>query len=139
MRDIKKQKQTPEKIRGIKVTDLSQEKINHDKSVKQALDIKMQRISIAIIASYLLFFCFLFKILQPLQNILHELGVGLQAVIATLGLMGIHHLIYKYQEQISLFKNKGITDMLQVFALICVIVALVSINDIPQNLLELVR
>lgn len=139
MRDIKKQKQTPEKIRGIKVTDLSQEKINHDKSVKQALDIKMQRISIAIIALYLLFFCFLFKILQPLQNILHELGVGLQAVIATLGLMGIHHLIYKYQEQIPLFKNKGITDMLQVFALICVIVALVSINDIPQNLLELVR
>ena len=139
MHDIKKQKQTPEKIRGIKVTDLSQEKINHDKSVKQALDIKMQRISIAVVAVYLLFFGLLFKIIQPLQDILHELGIGLQAIIATLGLMGVHHLIYKYQEQIPLFKNKGITDMLQVFALICVIVALVSINDIPQNLLELAR
>lgn len=139
MHDIKKQKQTPEKIRGITVTDLSQEKINHDKSVQQALDIKMQRISIAVVAGYLLFFGFLFKIIQPLQDILHELGIGLQAIIATLGLMGVHHLIYKYQEQIPLFKNKGVTDMLQVFALICVIVALVSINDIPQNLLELAR
>ena len=137
MHDIKKQKQTPEKVRGIDVADLSQEKVEHDKSIKQALDIKLKRISIAVIGTYMLFFGMMFKILQPFAAILHNIGLGMQAILATLGLVGVHHLIYKYQKLIPPFKNKGLTDMLQVYALICVVIALVSINNMPQMLLEL--
>lgn len=137
MHDIKKQKQTPEKIRGIEVADLSQEKISRDKAVKQAFDLKMQKLSIGIIGVYLLFFGFLYKLLQPLQEAMISLGIGLQAVLATLILMAVHHFIHKYREIVPPLRNKGLTDMLQVYALICVIIALVSINDIPKNLLEL--
>ena len=137
MHDIKKQKQTPEKIRGIKVTDLSQEKISREKALRQALDLKMHKLSVGLFGIYLLFFGFLYKLLQPMEQAIVSLGLGLQAIIATFVLMGIHHLIHKYQDVVPALKNKSLTDMLQVYALICIIIALVSINDIPKNLLEL--
>lgn len=49
----------------------------------------------------------------------------------------INHLFSKYEDVLPVLKNKTITDMLQVYALICIIIALVSINDIPKNLLDL--
>lgn len=137
MHDIRKQKQTPEKIRGIEVSDLSQEKISRDKAIKQAFELKMQKISIGLMGVYLLLFGFLYKILQPIEQLMLDLGIGFQAIITTFIMLGIHHLIHNYQEQIPLLKNKALTDMLQVYALICMIIALVSINDIPKNLLEL--
>ena len=120
MKNIKKQKQTPEKIRGIEIGNLSQEKI-----------------SLFATIVYMLFFGFLYKLLLPIENAITSIGIGAQAIIATLMLFGIHKLINKYKLMIPLLQNKSFTDMLQVYALICTIIALVSINNIPNNLLEL--
>lgn len=135
--DIKKQKQTPEKVRGIEISELDQEKIIRNKAIKLAETLKLQKISYAIIACYLLFFGFLHKILMPIQTLLQSLGIGMQLALITIIIFGINKLIHRYQNQVPQFKNKGFTDMLQVYALICMIVAMVSVNEIPQNLLEI--
>ncbi|MBE6451883.1 MAG: hypothetical protein E7012_00125 [Alphaproteobacteria bacterium] len=134
---IKKQKQSPKKIRGIEIDNLANEKISINKAIKKAFESKMQKISYAIICAYMLFFGFLYKILYPLKEYLENIGIGAQLVIATFMLFGVHELIDKYQNIFPPLKNKSITDMLQVYALICVIIALVSVNNIPNNLLEL--
>lgn len=135
--NIKKQKQTPQKIRGIEVENLANEKITLNKALKKAFESKMQRLSYVIISVYMLIFGFLYKILLPFKGELKTIGIGAQLVLFTFILMTVNRLILKYQEQLHILKNKTLTDMLQVYALICVIIALVSINDIPNNLLEL--
>ncbi len=137
MHNIKKQKQTPEKIRGIEVENLSQEKISINKAIKKALESKMQKISYAVVLVYMLFFGFLHIILSPIESVVKAGGIGIQMIVTTFAMLGINHLIHRYQNQLPLLRNKHLTDMLQVYALICIIIALVSVNDIPHNLLEL--
>lgn len=139
MRNIQKQKQTPETIRGIEITDLSDEKIKKDKAEKQAFDHKMQNISYGILTAYMLFFGCLYQLILPLKDCLKAAGLGLQAIVSTLILLGINRFIHKYGSVFPLLQNREITNMLQVYALICIIVSLVSINDIPQNILDLTQ
>lgn len=135
--NIQKQKQTPETIRGIEITDLSDEKIKKDKAEKRAFDHKMQNISYGILTAYMLFFGFLYQIILPFKEFFKDIGIGIQAFISTLIMFGINRFIHKYGSVFPLLQNREITNMLQVYALICIIVSLVSINDIPKNILDL--
>lgn len=139
MNDIKNKFRKPEKVRGIEVSELSVEKVEQNKKEKLALDIRLQHISLAVISIYMAFFTFLYKILQPLAETIIRCGIGVQAIITTFTMLLIHYLFHKYEDVLPLLKNKTITDMLQVYALICIIIALVSINDIPKNLLDLAQ
>lgn len=139
LHDIKLQKETPEKVRGMEVTSLSQENIQKNKVEQQAYDTKMQKISIGILAAYMLFFTFLFKLLKPLAPEILSIGIGMQAIITTFVMIGINYLAHKYENTLPHLKNKGLAQMLQVYAFICIIIALVSINDIPKNLLDLAK
>ncbi len=135
--NIQKQKQTPETIRGIEIADLSDEKIKKDKAEKRAFDHKMQNISYGILTAYMLFFGFLYQIILPFKEFFKDIGIGIQAFICTLIMFGINRFIHKYGSVFPLLQNREITNMLQVYALICIIVSLVSINDIPKNILDL--
>lgn len=135
--NIKKQKETPEMIRGMEVESLTMEHIQKDKQEKLALDKKMQIISCAVLIVYMLFFAFLYKMLTPFANEILSIGLGLQAIIVTLIMLGINFSINRYYNYLPILKNRAIMQMIQVYALICIIIALVSINDIPQNLLDL--
>lgn len=135
--NIQKQKQTPETIRGIEIADLSDEKIKKDKAEKRAFDHKMQNISYGILTAYMLFFGFLYQIILPFKEFFKDIGIGIQAFISTLIMFGINRFIHKYGSVFPLLQNREITNMLQVYALICIIVSLVSINDIPENILDL--
>lgn len=135
--DIKKQKSDPEKIRGIEISRLSTEKVREEKELKQAYDLKMQRIFYGLCAGYLLFFAFLYKMLLPLQAFLKQAGLGLQLLAMTGILIGINRLFKAYAPQFHLLKNKVLSDMLQVYAFIWMLIAIVLANDLPRNLFEL--
>ena len=102
-------------------------------------DIRMQHISYAVITVYMLFFTFLFKILSGIEETVREAGLGIQAILTTFVMLGINKALHKYRDRMPLFQNKALTQMLQVYALICMIIALVTIDHIPQGLLELSR
>lgn len=137
MRDIKKQKETPEMVRGLEVESLKLENLQKNKEERLALDNKMQLISYGALALYMLIFALLYKILLPMSDGIIEMGLGIQAIVVTFIMLGINHLFKKYYNLLPLLKNRMLTQMLQVYALICIIIALVSINDIPKNLLDL--
>lgn len=137
MNDLRRQRQTPETIRGIEVSKLSLENVRKDKEEKAAQDTKMQKISWAIVAVYMLFFTFLPALLQYSKAVVLNLNLGIQAIITTFIMVLINRFFRKYGDVFPVFKNKTLTDMLQVYAFICIVIALVSINDIPKNLLDL--
>ena len=135
--NIKKQKETPELIRGMQKEDLTLEKNQRNKALQIALDKKLQIISAVALAAYMLFFTFLYKILACIDDKILSLGLGIQAILVTLIMIFINWGIKKYADVLPVLKNRSLTQMLQVYALICIIISLVSINDIPRNLLDL--
>ena len=137
MKDIKKQKATPQKIRGMAISELSVEKLKQNKAEKIIEDTKIQRFTIAGIVLYMLFFTFLSQILKPAATAIVDLGLGLQAIVTTFVMMGINAFYRHYREKLPLLKNRALTQMLQAYALLCIVIALVSINNLPIGLLEL--
>lgn len=137
MHDIKKQKETPQKVRGMEISELSVENLQKNKEEKIIEDDKIKKISIAIIIAYMLAFTFLAKILQPAAEWIAGLGLGIQAIITTFIMMGINYLFRHYNNKFPLFKNRSLTQMLQAYALLCIVIALVSINNLPLGLLGL--
>lgn len=137
MKDIKKQKATPQKIRGMAISELSVEKLKKNKAEKIIEDTKIQRFTIAGIVLYMLFFTFLSQILKPAAAAIADLGLGLQAIVTTFVMMGINAFYRHYREKLPLLKNRALTQMLQAYALLCIVIALVSINNLPIGLLEL--
>lgn len=139
MSDIKKQKETPQMVRGMEVSSLSVENLKKNKAEKAIENNKIKNISIAVIIAYMLFFTFLYKGLGSISESIKDIGLGMQAIITTFIMLGINKLFHHYSDKLPLLKNKALTQMLQVYALICIIIALVSINDIPPNLLSLTK
>lgn len=137
LHDIQKQKNDPEKIRGIEISRLSTEKVREEKEQKQAYDIKMQRIFYCICVIYLLFFAFLYKLLEPLQSFLQRIGLGIQILTILIILIGLNRLLKKYASIFSALKNRILSDMLQVYAFIWILISVVLTNDLPRNLFEL--
>lgn len=66
LKDIKKQAETPQMVRGMEISTLSVEHLEKDKAEKQHQNHRLNRIAAAGIAAYLLFFAFLYPMLRPL-------------------------------------------------------------------------
>ena len=125
---------TPQTLRGMEISALSVESMEKDRAKKRHDAIKIQRITLAGIALYFIFFGLLFQILQPLADMLKNIGFAAQAFIITLVMFAINRFIRTYQKKLPLLKNRGLTQMLQVYAFICLIVALLFFNEIPQDI-----
>ena len=122
-------------LRGMEVSEISVEKMNREKAEKISEDAKIRRWTLTGVGVYLLFFGLLFKILAPATEFLQKIGLGIQAVIVTFIMLGINTFIRKYREKLPLLQNRALAQMLQVYALICIIIVLVTLNDIPKGLL----
>ncbi len=137
MKDKQRQKETPQMIRGLEVSALSEENMKRTKQEKLLADIRTRNITIGLISLYMLFFTFLSWILQPLSEFISSCGFGLQAFSITLIMLGIHFLIKKYSPISPLLQNKGLTQMLQAYAFFCMIICLIIINEVPADLFTL--
>ena len=139
LNNVRKQRETPQMVRGMEVASLSVENLKKNKEEKKQEDIKLKHIFWGSAALYMLLFTFLFKILEPAKKIIKDAGLGIQAICITLVMLGINKLFAGYRDKLPMLNNRAITQMLQVYALICIIIALVFINDMPQGLLSLAR
>ena len=137
LKSIKQQKTNLEKIRGFEISELSPEKVKQEKALQQAHALKMERIFYGICLIYLLFFGFLYKMAEPLAGFLPTVGLGVQFLIMLAILFGINRLIKTQNGRFPLLKNKIISDMIQVYALILMLITIVDLNDLPRNLFEL--
>ena len=55
----------------------------------------------------------------------------------TLIMLGINCLLRRFSTKSPLLQNRGLAQMLQVYALICMMIALVLLNNIPEDLFTL--
>jgi hypothetical protein len=134
---IKKQKSTPATIRGFEISQLSTEKVQEEKELKQALQLKLQRIFYGLCLAYILFFALLYKAVLPFKEELKTLGLGIQLLAVFSFLYGLKHLIKHYAGTFSELKNSIVGNMLLVYAFIWLLITLVMANDLPRNLFSL--
>lgn len=135
--EIKRQKETPVTIRGMGLEELDGEKVRREKEEKQARNQKLFYASMAGAVLFLLFFGFLYKILEVWQESIVNAGIGLQVLGLMTVMMLINHAFKRFYAYLPILKSRAVTQMLQVYALICMIVALVFLNQLPTDLLSL--
>ena len=137
MNDIKKQKETPQKVRGMDIREISVEQMQKNKREKILEEDKIKKITLGGLLAYMLFFTFLSQILMPFADKIRSFGLGIQAILITLFMVGINFVLKKYQNKYPLLQNKALSQMLKAYALFCMIIAFVFLNPIPSGLLDL--
>ena len=135
--EIKKQKQEPETLRGIEIEQMKPEKIQAQKDQQKLLDKQRKYLFIILTLVYLCFFTFTYKMLQPCENFLQEIGLGAQLLGLTLILFGINKLFRYGEKYFTLLKNKVISNALLTYAFLWLTIALVLSNNLPLDLFEL--
>ena len=135
--NIKQQKHTPEKIRGIEITQLSTEKVQEEKEKKHHQNIKMQRIFIAGLITYMMFFAFLIKMLLPIQDVIKDISLGFQGLIIIFVLIGLRKLLNKGAKKFEHLRNKVVCETLLVYAFIWMLITMILLNELPKDLFSL--
>ncbi len=136
MSSIKKQKETPQMLRGMEISSISVENLQKNKAEKISEDAKIKRISFALLGLYLIFFGSFYLLLDIIKDFVIRLGLGLQAIFITLTMYFINYFLNKYKTKFPIFQNRSIVLMLQVYAFICILIALVFINEIPTDVFK---
>ena len=131
---VQKQKETPQMLRGMEVSSLSVENFEKNKAEKLSEAQKIKNFTIAGIICYLIFFAALFKIVGSVGSWLKDIGFGMQAVLITLTMFGINRFIKHFKDRLPLLQNRALTQMLQVYAFICILIALLFLNEFPDGL-----
>lgn len=128
MAAVKEEKEMPDKIRGMEITELSIESNERLKKEKRLEFIKLNKLTLAGIIIYLLFFSLISIILSPLQNLLQEAGYFAQL----LAIAVLVRLIYKTGDllatKLPLLRNENLVNMLKVYALINLFIAFLVLN-----------
>ncbi len=135
--NVKIKKETPQTVRGMELSEISVEKNIQNRQEKTLKDIRLRNASLSGLAVYMLFFTFLFKMIQPFKESIASMGFGLQMIGVTLLMAGINLLIKKFATKLPILQNKALMQAVQVYALICMIIALVSINELPKGMFAL--
>ena len=123
----KKQEAEKETVRGVKINDLTIEKLKKDHKKHKQINQVKNYISYLLIACYLLFFAFLFKIISPFKSFLTDAGIFAQLLIFFTGIFGIDFILKKWADFL-VGKNPNLISMLYIFALACLIITFISLN-----------
>lgn len=127
---VKQEKAMPVKIRGMELADLSQEKNEQLKKAKQLKFAKLNKLTVVGIAAYLGLFGSISYLLQPLKPYLSSGGYALQLLLAVLLIRGLYMLSNHLQQKLPLLHNHALLNMLKIYAIINISVALILLNDL---------
>ena len=130
MAAVKEEKAMPVKIRGLEISELSTEKTERLKQEKRLKFIKLNKLTLAGIVLYLLFFGSLSFILKPAKEFLTSGGYALQLIMMALLVKVLYTAGNRLQATLPLLKNQSLLNMLKIYALINIIVAFIIINNL---------
>lgn len=135
--NLKKQKQEPETLRGIEITQMNAEKIQEQKKQQKLFHTKMQYIFWILCATYLSFFALLHKALAPLKEAIQNSNLGFQLLVIIMILLGIKNVIKNKSQYFKPLQNKIITNILYIYAMIWLFITFAILNNISLSLFEL--
>ncbi len=136
---VKSQLSAPRVIRGVELDSISIEQIEKEKETKLKKNKKNNYITLAASSAYVAFWSFFYKATSPLSKILHDMGIGLQAILIIFIMLGINKSLKKLSKRLPFFGNDIFATILQVYALICMIISLFANNNISQEIILLAK
>lgn len=132
----KKQQAEKETVRGVKINDLTIEKLKKDNKKHKQINKLKNYAGNTFIVCYLLFFAFLFKILEPIKSVLVDAGIFVQLLLFFTSIFIINALLKK-QLTFLANKNQNLVSMLYIFALACLIINFISLNALSLDVFML--
>lgn len=136
--NYKKQQEKPQTVHGIDVNTLQDENLNKKKKRNEQQQKKRQNyISYAVLATYLIFFAFMYKITAVFKPQITSAGIFAQLALIVCGIIGINKLLKIIERIIPQSNRPVITSMLRIYAYICLIIAFISLETLTLSSLAL--
>jgi hypothetical protein len=134
---IKQESTEPQKVRGLELSALSSEEVAKQKA-EQALENQKLKVWTAVFfVFYFLFLGGFYYLLQPVEKAITSQGIGLQTLAILFLTYFIHLGLTKLSSLIPALKNRGIFNMLLIYAIFCLVIIFISLNHIPFSLFAL--
>ncbi len=134
-----KAEQTKNTVRGVDVSQIG--KKSNDK--KQKLDANHKgnilQIYYGSIFIFFIFFSLIRKIISPFDGILKECGIFAQLILLSLAIYGIRRGIAKFSAMIPEDINRSALIMLKIYAIVCLIIAFISVNSLTFSIFSLAQ
>ncbi len=137
MKERQARLQSPKTVRGVDPEKISPEKLEEEKLLQHKRNIRINHLTAAAVVCYLLFFGFAHMLLQPFADILRQAGIGLQMTGAVLILTGIYYGFRKIKPMVPLFRYEFLPLLLEIYAFLCLFIAVVAVNGLPVEILLL--
>ena len=135
--DLRQQLQTPKLVRGVEIEKISPEKIEQDKKLQHQRNIRINYITVGATLLYVLFWSFLYKLEAPFADTLQHVGIGLQLIGIIFIMMLLRRLFEKLTPILPLFIYPTFPMLLQIYALVCMLISLISVNHLPVEMILL--
>ena len=136
--NYKKQQEKPQTVHGIDVKTLQDENLSKKKKQnEQQLKQRQNYVSYAVLAAYLIFFAFMYKITAIFKPQIIGAGIFAQLAMIVCGIVGINKLLKIIERIIPQSKKPIIMSMLRIYAYICLIIAFISLETLTLSSLAL--
>lgn len=134
---IKQESSEPQKVRGLELSALSSEEVAKQKAEQAHETQKLKIWTTIFFVFYFLFLGGFYYFLRPFEQEIITQGIGLQSLIVLFLIYFVHFSLMKLSQIIPALKNRGIFNMLFIYAIFCLVIVLISLNHFPFSLFSL--
>jgi hypothetical protein len=134
---LRKEKSMPAQIRGVELSAIDIKKTEQKKADEKNKKEKMQKLCIFGFGVYFLFFSLLYPILRPLKEYITSQGIGIQLLFILFITVIIHRGLNRIMKKAEFDKFYGIAEMMEIFALFCMLITFVILNEFSFEILKL--
>ena len=130
---LKSKKSLPKKVREVDVAKIDIKKIEKQKADEKRELLILKRIALAGCILYFVFFSFFYHIMTFFKKEVMSLGYGLQLLLVIFIAISINKAITATEKRIKFNDIYGVGIMMQIFAIACMLISIVLINDFPKE------
>lgn len=134
---IKQEKEAPQKIRGMELSELTSEKNLASKLQKRREFVRLNKLALFVVVLWLFFFGALCLLLYPYRDVLSSKGCFLQIFVCAIFLKLLYVGLDGGKKILPLLQYDLLVNMLKIYALINIIVCFFVINGFDLSLFRL--
>ncbi len=134
---VKEEKESPAKVRGMPLKEISNEENQRKRRQRQRQFIKLHKIALVGMVFYLLFWSSISFLLLPFKSWLTAGGVSVQLLVLFVLSCGIYALGAKLQKKLPLLQQPWLMNMLEIYALANLLAAFILLNGLSFKSFEL--
>ena len=133
---VKAEKEAPQKIRGLEISELLNEKNTERKIQKHKQFVLLNKVALLFLVVYFVFWSCFLLMLYPLKEYITSKGYFLQILIGLFVLRFLFVGLNRLYEKLPLLKNMVLINMLKIYALMNTILAFFVLNGLDFSLFD---